>query len=122
MAKDVPIKFKQLFKLVPPSDIFYNFLDLNFEYELNAYKITGVFFNKCIYKNTLNEFCEKITPFYHNSKQAVTNINNNYSKFTTMIRHLTKIYELEYKKIIKYTKSYYDIEYYIMTTKYIAVN
>ena len=50
MTQNVPTKFKQLFKLMPPIDIFYKFLDLNFDYENNMYKVTGMFFNKCIYK------------------------------------------------------------------------
>ena len=114
MSQNVPAKFKQLFKLIPPIDIFYKFLDLNFEYENNMYKITEMFFNKCIYKNTLNDFCEKISPFYHKSKQKFANINNVYTKFSIMIRHLSKLYEFEYKKNIKYDNSSYNIEYNII--------
>ena len=114
MTQNVPTKFKQLFKLMPPIDIFYKFLDLNFEYENNMYKITEMFFNKCIYKNTLNDFCEKISPFYHKSKQKFANINNVYTKFSIMIRHLSKLYEFEYKKNIKYDNSSYNIEYNII--------
>ena len=111
MVQNVPTKFKQLFKLMPPIDIFYKFLEINFEYENNMYKVTETFFKKCIYKNTLNDFCEKISHFYHNSKKKFTIINNDYTKFTTMIRHLSKLYEFEYKKNIKYNNSSYDIEY-----------
>ena len=121
MNQNVPAKFKQLFKLMPPIDIFYKFLDLNFEYENNMYKVTGTFFNKCIYKNTLNDFCEKISPFYHNSKQKFANINNDYTKFSTMIRHLSKLYEFEYKKSIKYDNSSYAIEYNIIIPRLSSV-
>ncbi len=114
MTQNVPTKFKQLFKLMPPIDIFYKFLDLNFEYETNMYKVNKMFFNKCIYKNTLNEFCEKLSPFYHNSKQKFANINNDYTKFSTVVRHLSKLYIFEYKKNIKYDNSSYDIEYNII--------
>lgn len=121
MTQNVPTKFKQLFKLMPPIDIFYKFLDLNFEYENNMYKVTGMLFNKCIYKNTLNDFCEKISPFYHNSKQKFANINNDYTKFSTMIRHLSKLYEFEYKKNIKYDNSSYNIEYHIIIPRLSSV-
>ena len=121
MSQNVPAKFKQLFKLIPPIDIFYKFLDLNFEYENNMYKITEMFFNKCIYKNTLNDFCEKISPFYHKSKQKFANINNVYTKFSIMIRHLSKLYEFEYKKNIKYDNSSYDIEYHIIIPRLSSV-
>lgn len=114
MTQCVPTKFKQLFKLKPPIDIFYKFLDLNFEYENNMYKVSGVFFNKCIYKNTLNDFCEKIAPFYHKSKERFANVNNDYNKFLTVIRHLSKLYDFVYKKNIKYNNSSYDIEYHIL--------
>uniref|UniRef100_A0A6C0HQ41 Uncharacterized protein n=1 Tax=viral metagenome TaxID=1070528 RepID=A0A6C0HQ41_9ZZZZ len=121
MNQNVPTKFKQLFKLMPPIDIFYKFLDLNFEYENNMYKVNGMFFNKCIYKNTLNDFCEKISPFYHKSKQKFSNINNDYTKFSTMIRHLSKLYEFEYKKNIKYDNSSYNIEYNIIIPRLSSV-
>ena len=121
MTQNVPTKFKQLFKLMPPIDIFYKFLDLNFDYENNMYKVTGMFFNKCIYKNTLTDFCEKISPFYHNSKQKFANINNDYTKFSTVIRHLSKLYEFEYKKNIKYDNSSYDIEYHIIIPRLSSV-
>ncbi len=121
MTQNVPIKFKQLFKLMPPIDIFYKFLDSNFEYENNMYKITGIFFNKCIYKNTLKDFCEKISPFYHNSKQNFINVNNDYAKFSTVIRHLSKLYDFEYKKNIKYNNSSYDIEYNIIIPRLTCV-
>ena len=121
MTQNVPTKFKQLFKLMPPIDIFYKFLDLNFEYENNMYKVTEMFFNKCIYKNILTDFCEKISPFYHNSKQKFANINNDYTKFSTVIRHLSKLYEFEYKKNIKYDNSSYDIEYHIIIPRLSSV-
>ena len=121
MTQNVPTKIKQLFKLMPPIDIFYKFLDLNFEYENNMYKVTEMFFNKCIYKNILTDFCEKISPFYHNSKQKFANINNDYTKFSTVIRHLSKLYEFEYKKNIKYDNSSYDIEYHIIIPRLSSV-
>ena len=100
MTQCVPTKFKQLFKLKPPIDIFYKFLDLNFEYENNMYKVSGVFFNKCIYKNTLNDFCEKIAPFYHKSKERFANVNNDYNKFisTSTLSHILLILQLLIQK------------------------
>ena len=85
------------------------------------YKVTEMFFNKCIYKNILTDFCEKISPFYHNSKQKFANINNDYTKFSTVIRHLSKLYEFEYKKNIKYDNSSYDIEYHIIIPRLSSV-
>ena len=118
MSKNISTKLKQLFKLMPPIDIFYTFLDSNFEYENNMYNITRICFNKCIYKNTLNDFFEKISPFYHKSKQKFTNINNEYTKFLTVLRHLSKLYEFAYKKNIKYDMSSYDVEYHIIIPRF----
>ena len=69
-------------------------------------------YKKIEYNGQLNEFIEKIRPFYHKSKLHYIENVDNYNKFITILRQISKMNDVFFTYKIKYTNSKHYIEYY----------
>lgn len=78
------------------------------------YKLDNIFFKKAKFEGAkLNEFYEYIKPFYHKSKLFYVERDRNYKNFITIVRQICKSLQIPYSSKIKYSKSSYDIHYFI---------
>ena len=64
------------------------------------------------YNGQLNDFLEKIKPFYHLSKLHYTETIKTYNNFITILRQISKMNGVFFTYKIKYTNSKHYIEYY----------
>ena len=104
---------RQIFKETFPLQEFIKFLQLYCSYEKNYYKITKVTFKKYKFENKISEFYKKLKPYYFQSKQFYLDRDTNYRNFITVIRQISKLHHLPFTSKIKYSKSSYDIIYFI---------
>jgi len=105
----------QIFKKIYPKESLINFID-KFAYNNNNntyYLINKSYYKRAIFLDIIKEFIHDIKDYYHVSKHKYIENVNNYSKFMTIIRQLCKINNINFASKIIYTKSTYDITYYI---------
>ena len=106
----------QIFKTPIARDTFFTYLNKmclkNTQHGYYLYNKNA--FKKGMYNETIREFIEYISPFYHISKRnkylekTMTNIT-----FATILRQICNANNIQFTTKIKYDKSCYDIEYYI---------
>lgn len=103
----------QIFKKNYPKESFITFID-KFAYKNNNYYlINKSYYKRAIFLDIINDFIDDIKEYYHISKRKYVDNVNNYSKFMTIIRQICKINNINFVSKIIYTKSTYDIIYYI---------
>jgi hypothetical protein len=103
----------QIFKKIYPKESFINFID-KFAYNINNYYlINKSYYKRAIFLDIVKEFIDDIKDYYHVSKRKYIENVDNYSKFMTIIRQMCKINNINFISKIIYTKSTYDITYYI---------
>lgn len=103
----------QIFKKIYPKACLINFIS-KFAYHNNKYYlINKSYYKRAIFLNIVQDFINDIKEYYHISKQKYIQNVDNYSKFMTIIRQLCKINNINFVSKIFYSKSTYDITYYI---------
>lgn len=75
-------------------------------------------FNMTSYKrgemeSITNEFLEQIRPYYHKAKTFYIDRKRSYSGICTIIRQICKLHSIMFTTQITYSKSKYNIPYYI---------
>ena len=106
----------QIFKKIYPKESLINFIDkfaYNNNNNNNYYLINKSCYKRAIFLDIIKEFIDDIKDYYHVSKRKYIENVDNYSKFITIIRQLCKINNVNFASKIIYTKSTYDITYYI---------
>jgi len=104
----------QIFKKTYPKESFINFIE-KFAYNNNNnyYLINKSYYKRAIFLDIIKDFIDDIKDYYHVSKCKYIDNVDNYSKFMTIIRQLCKINNINFASKIIYSKSTYDITYYI---------
>lgn len=104
----------QIFKKTYPKESFINFIE-KFAYNNNNnyYLINKSYYKRAIFLDIIKDFIHDIKDYYHVSKRKYIDNIDNYSKFITIIRQLCKINNINFASKIIYSKSTYDITYYI---------
>ena len=110
----------QLFKQHIPIEILFNFLNEVCEKEHNYYKFNTDAYKRAVLKDIHTSFLEKIKPFYHKAKQHYVERKVNYNNFVTILRQLCNLHSVGYTSKINYSKSKYEIVYYINTRSQIS--
>jgi len=77
-----------------------------FTLNLDAYK-------KGIYLEEIQKFVENCKPYYYTSKLKYLEKKNSYNSFTTILRQICNSNHITYTSRILYSKSNYNIVYYI---------
>jgi hypothetical protein len=103
----------QIFKKVYPKESLINFIDKFAYNNNNYYLINKSYYKRAIFLDIIKKFIDDIKDYYHVSKRKYVYNVDNYSKFMTIIRQLCKINNVNFVSKIIYTKSTYDIIYYI---------
>lgn len=104
----------QIFKKIYPKESFINFIS-KFAYNNNNkyFLINKSYYKRAIFLDIVGDFIDDIKEYYHISKVKYIEDVDNYSKFMTIIRQLCKINNINFVSKIIYSKSSYDITYYI---------
>jgi len=103
----------QIFKKEISSDCLFNFLQQCCVVNKNKY-----IFNKASYKKAqllkiIQPFCQELKEYYFKSKQYYLERNMSYKNIITVIRQVCKFTKIPFTSDIKYSKSKYEITYYI---------
>ena len=103
----------QLFKEPIPLEILFDFLSKVCEKEHSYYKFNSDAYKRANLDDTLSLFLEKIKPYYHIAKRKYVDRKQSYSNFVTILRQLSNNQNVGYTSKIFYSKSKYEIIYYI---------
>jgi len=103
----------QIFKSSVPNDLLFNLLnkisiktEKRYIYNKNSYK-------KGLINNIIPDFLNSCKEYYYISKHKYLDRKISYNMFTTVLRQICNYNKIVYTSQIKYSKSQYDIEYYI---------
>ena len=91
----------------------YNFLNCYCIKDNNYLCMNKEIYKKYEYNNNIDDFNSFMKKYYRKSKQYFFERENNYSNFTSILRHICKLLIIPYYKKISYNKNTYSIEYYI---------
>ena len=103
----------QIFKNKIPNEILFELLDIICLKNEKHYIFNVDSFKKGVFKEEIQKFIEKCTPYYHISKRKYLEKKLTYNSFTTILRQICNFNKITYTSQIKYDKSTYDIVYYI---------
>ena len=93
--------------------ILYDFLKIHCTLENDYYVFDKLIYKKYEYKNEIDLLKDKLKGKYKDSKKFYLERGNNYNNLLTIIRHLCKKNNINYRNKIKYDKNKYNIIYYI---------
>jgi hypothetical protein len=103
----------QLFKEKYPQDKFFEFLDNYCEKSQNYYKVSKIAYKKAKLEGGVAKLFEDLKKYYHKSKHFYVEREDNYKNLITVLRQICKHHLIAYTSNIKYSKSKYEIVYYI---------
>lgn len=102
-----------IFKEDISNEILYDFLKIHCILENNYYVLDKLIYKKYEYNNQIDLLKDKLKEKYKDSKKFYLERKNNYNNLLTIIRHLCKKNNINYRSKIKYDKNKYNIIYYI---------
>ena len=111
---DSQLSSSHIFKTRVPINELNKFLNTNCIVNDSEYYIFSIeSYKRSIFNDTLHSFIEVCKPHYHVSKLHYLTKKQTYKSFLTIIRQLCNINNIEFKTIMTYIKSTYDIIYHI---------
>ena len=105
----------QLFKQNVPFDTFFEFLKKICTHTNDSYVLDNAAYKRGNMHGYVQEFFEKIKQYYHTAKRVYVDRKQSYTTFMTIIRQICKSHNVPYSSKIAYSKSKYEIIYYIST-------
>tara|TARA_B100000900_G_C20506472_1_gene686101 strand:+ start:656 stop:988 length:333 start_codon:yes stop_codon:yes gene_type:complete len=105
----------QIFKNKIPDNILYDFIKKIGEenHTDNMYIISKNSYKKSIMSDDLETFYNEIKKYYYISKKFYIERKRNYKNFITIIRQICKFNKIPFSSKIFYSKSSYEIKYFI---------
>tara|TARA_B100001989_G_C24512823_1_gene451411 strand:- start:915 stop:1244 length:330 start_codon:yes stop_codon:yes gene_type:complete len=104
----------QIFQKHIPKKILIDFLQKFCEKSDKYFIFSKTIFKKIKYdNNNLSEFYELIKPYYFKSKLFYLEREKIYKNFITILRQICKYHAIAYTSKIIYSKSTYEIKYFI---------
>ena len=103
----------QIFKKIYPKKNFFIFLHTYCEINKLQYQFSKEAFKRAKIDNAIQPFCENLKKYYFPSKYFYLERNNTYKNFITIIRQICKFHHIPFTSNIKYSKSKYEIKYFI---------
>ena len=98
--------------LKSPIDFFSDFLEKFGTSEKGTVLVNINHYKRGIYNGSIQEFFERMYPFYYDSKKHYVDFNKvTYSKFITVLRQISHKNQVAYEYKIKYNHSKHYIEY-----------
>ena len=99
----------QIFKKNIPNEILFELLDSICLKNEKHYTFNTDSFKRGIYKELIQKFLEKCSPYYHISKRKYLEKKLSIRSFTTILRQICNFNNITYTSQIKYDKSNYEI-------------
>lgn len=103
----------QIFKNQISKQVLFDLLDKICIKNEKYYLLNKISYKKGEYEKLFEVFYQLILPYYYKSKQFYVTRKHNYISFVTIIRQICKINNIHYTSKINYSRSSYDITYYI---------
>lgn len=103
----------QTFKNIVDKSILFDFLEKVCDKTDKYYIFNMVAYKRGELNNNIEPFIDNIKPFYHKAKLFYINRKLNYSRVCTIIRQICKLNSIMFSTKIIYSKSKYNIPYYI---------
>ncbi len=103
----------QIFKKQLPINILYDLLDKICIKNEKYYIFDKISYKKGEYQKILEPFLQLLSEYYHASKQYYLIRKLSYNSFVTIIRQICRLNNINYISKILYSKSDYNIVYYI---------
>jgi len=103
----------QIFQKSFPKHDFFKFLEKYCEMNDNRYIFSKEAFKRARMENAMKTFCATLKPYYFPSKVHYLEREIKYKHFVTIIRQICKFHHIPFTSNIKYSKSKYEIKYFI---------
>ena len=103
----------QLFKKKYPKENLFLLLDKYCEKYSNYYKLSKAAYKKAKMDDNIKPFFKELKEYYYPSKHFYLTRDDTYKNLITIIRQICKYHLIAYTSNIKYSKSKYEIIYYI---------
>ena len=103
----------QTFKSRVDKDILFDFLKLNCEKTEKYYVFNLTSYKRGELNDSNNAFLESLKQYYHKAKLFYLERKHTYSGLCTVIRQLCKAHSILYSTKVVYSKSKYNIPYFI---------
>jgi hypothetical protein len=104
----------QLFKEKFPKETFFEFLNKYCNKTDKNYVVSKAAYKKAKLDDAIVPFFTQLKKYYHKSKHFYLDRGDNYKNLITVIRQICKNHEIIYTSNIKYSKSKYEIIYFIL--------
>ena len=103
----------QIFKKKFPKQNFFDFLEKICETKDNHLIFSKDAFKRGKLSKSISTFYETLKPYYYPSKQHYLERDIIYKNLVTVVRQLCKFHCIPFTSTIKYSKSKYEIKYFI---------
>lgn len=103
----------QIFKKNIPKEYLFNFLSKCCDLNNDKYTFSKSSYKKAKFDKIVEPFCISLKEFYFKSKYFYIERNMTYKNLITIIRQICKYNNIPFTSDIKYSKSKYDITYFI---------
>ena len=103
----------QTFKSIVDKDILFDFLKRNCEKTEKYYTFNLTSYKRGELNDTNDMFLEVLKPYYHKAKLFYLERKRTYSGLCTILRQICKAYSILYSTKVVYSKSKYNIPYFI---------
>lgn len=103
----------QTFKSEVEKDILFDFLERNCDKTEKYYVFNLTSYKRGELNDSNNAFLEVLKPYYHKAKLFYLERKHTYSGVCTVIRQLCKAHSILYSTKVVYSKSKYNIPYFI---------
>ena len=103
----------QIFQKSFPKNIFFEFIEKYCDKNDKQYIFSKDAFKRIKLDEQVKPFCDNLKKYYFKSKHHYLERDSNYKNFVTIIRQICKYHHIPFTSDIKYSKSKYEIKYFI---------
>ena len=103
----------QIFQTSYPKNSFFEFIDKFCDKNNNQYIFSKEAFKRIKLEEQAEPFCQDLKKHYYKSKRHYLEREKTYKNFVTIIRQICKYHHIPFTSDIKYSKSKYEIKYFI---------
>ena len=103
----------QIFKKNIPKSLLFDLLEIICVKKEKLYIFNHDAYKKGVLNETIHQFLESCRPYYQLSKHKYLDKKLTYNSFATVLRQICNYNLIVYSSKLKYSKSEYDICYYI---------
>ena len=103
----------QIFQNTFPKKLFFEFIDNYCDKNNNQYIFSKESFKRIKLDEKVESFCNSLKSFYFKSKHHYLEREKTYKNFVTIVRQICKYHHIPFTSDIKYSKSKYEIKYFI---------